>query len=184
MEPALVQLLISAAFGILCSAVASSRGRNPVGWFFLGFFFPCLAILLLFVLPDVKAQQRREELLRRENRKLRERVTKDRMVADRRHSSLERRLDVHDQTLGLDTREPDSIPHRSTRPLPIPFDFNAQQWYLEAGETESRGPFSMYDLRSQWRRGEIDGNTEIWTPDMDQWATIADVRGLREALDD
>lgn len=38
--------------GSLCAWIAQkNRGRKPLPWFFLGFFFGCLALIALFLLP-------------------------------------------------------------------------------------------------------------------------------------
>ena len=77
-----IQLISGALFGTICAILAHGRGRSAVGWFFLGFFFGCFALVLLLVLPDLRLQEEKERALRRENRLLREQLRKDRMVAD------------------------------------------------------------------------------------------------------
>jgi hypothetical protein len=43
--------------GVLCATIAHSRGRNPVGWFFLGAFFFLFAIIAVIALPSLKIAQ-------------------------------------------------------------------------------------------------------------------------------
>lgn len=43
------------AVGAICSRYAKQRGRNPVGWFFIGLAMGLLGILLLFILPQKSA---------------------------------------------------------------------------------------------------------------------------------
>ena len=39
-------------FGIFCSYIASQKNRNPVAWFFLGFFFSLIALIAIGVVPS------------------------------------------------------------------------------------------------------------------------------------
>lgn len=185
MEGPAIQIAIMVLFGIVCAAIASSRGRSTVGWFLLGFLVPCLALILICVLPDLKAQEEREARLRNENRRLRERVKKDRMVADQRHDVVSQRLGVHDQALHLDTSE--ATLENSDGPPPLPEtaeteSFSSHEWHYADGQ-QSKGPVSFYDLRMLWRSGSIDETTMVWTEKEDDWKVISLVPGLKEALD-
>ena len=42
---------------VVPASMASKRGRNPVGWFFVGIVNWPLAVLLLIVLPDLSETQ-------------------------------------------------------------------------------------------------------------------------------
>ena len=44
-------------FAGVISFIANKRGRNPYGWFILGWVGLCFAILLLFILPNLKEAQ-------------------------------------------------------------------------------------------------------------------------------
>jgi steroid 5-alpha reductase family enzyme len=44
-------LLVLVIFGIICSAIASAKGRSPVLWFIWGFLFTAIAVLLIANLP-------------------------------------------------------------------------------------------------------------------------------------
>jgi len=105
-------LLIGGFFGGICAAIASSKGRSVIGWFFGGFFlgfiifpfFGIIMIILVACLPNLKEKQRREEAIDRENRRLREQLMQEQIKneAFRRHAAA--RLDNHDVQLGVDTR--------------------------------------------------------------------------------
>jgi hypothetical protein len=45
-------LIIATVIGVITAIVASYRGRNVIAWFFLGFLFGVMGLLLLFFLPD------------------------------------------------------------------------------------------------------------------------------------
>src|SRR5262245_27480292 len=106
----LVNLIVAVTMGTVCALIANSRGRSAVGWFFIGMlpgvlciFGGFLGLILVLVLPDLKVQQERERRLADENRRLRERLRKDRIVADQRHAEISRRVVAHDVALGVDT---------------------------------------------------------------------------------
>ncbi|MFW5845150.1 MAG: hypothetical protein ACOCXJ_02890 [Planctomycetota bacterium] len=110
----MIALIIYAAFGVVCALIARSKGRTPVGWFFLGVLLSWIGIILVAVLPDLKQQKVKERRLQRENRRLREQMRKDRMVNKRRMQRMEQRIDAHDQVAGIDTvpgRRPEQIGH-------------------------------------------------------------------------
>ena len=52
----IVQLTIGLVFGIVCAVLAPKRGRSAVGWFFFGFFFNCIGIIVLMLIPDLKVE--------------------------------------------------------------------------------------------------------------------------------
>ena len=47
----LTGLIIVLLLAFVSSRVASSKGRSPVLWFILGFFFPVIALIVVFLLP-------------------------------------------------------------------------------------------------------------------------------------
>src|SRR5215475_4178859 len=91
-------------FGAIASAVASSKGRSTVGWFFGGFFLTWIGVVIVAVLPNLKEQKFKEEAIERENRRLREQLLQEQIKTEafRRHASA--RLDAHDSHIGVDTR--------------------------------------------------------------------------------
>ena len=54
----LIQLGALLAMGIICSAIANNRGRNALGWFFIGIIGGCLGLIMVLVLPDLMGQRR------------------------------------------------------------------------------------------------------------------------------
>ena len=44
-------------FGIFCSYIASQKNRNPIVWFFLGFFFSLIALIAIGVVPSQAAKK-------------------------------------------------------------------------------------------------------------------------------
>jgi hypothetical protein len=177
-----MELLLLLVWGLICAAIANSRGRSAVGWFFIGFFF-CFAPVLLLVLPDLKVQEEQQKKLHRENRRLREQLKKDRSVADARHASAAERLTAHDRALGLDTAPPPLDGPEQDQPLQLlPADLVGAQWYFLDQEREQQGPIALEDLAGHLHQGAIDGSTLVWTRSFDEWMALADVPGLEDEL--
>lgn len=113
-----VALLFNVVFGLICAVIASGRGRSGVAWFFIGFLFPCIGLIVILAIPDLRLEEERRARLTGENRRLREQLRKDRMVADARHADAERRLQAHDRALGVDTApaRPDLLENPQSQP--------------------------------------------------------------------
>lgn len=157
-------LIVGVVFGIVCALIASSRGRSPIGWFFLGLFLSCIALVLVLVLPDLKQQEARLRQQEFENRRLREQLAKERQVADQRHQQVERRLGVHDQALGLDTGQP---PQLGGQAQPLPGSTAA--WYYARGN-KRMGPVAAETIRHLLQANAIRGDTLVWRDGMADWA--------------
>lgn len=165
-----VQLMVMLVFGGICAAIASGRGRSPIGWFFVGIFAPCLGIILVLVLPDMKVQEDREKRQRMETRKLREQLKKERQVSDQRHNHVERRLGAHDESLGLDTSNPPQLPSSDAAAQLT----NADQWFY-ARDNERQGPVSTETIRHLLAAKAIDGDSLVWRDGMADWLPAGDL---------
>ncbi len=189
-------LVFAILLGVVCSLVANSRGRSALGWFFIGFFFGIFALIVLFVIPDLKELEAREQRLRNENRLLREQVKSHRVVADQRHDRQERRLTVHDRALGVDTSGApqlddgdDAEPWTDAAPPPLPSavppttadEFAAASWRYAAG-AQARGPVTFRALRDLFAQGDVTPATLVWTPGMAEWLAVGNLPGLMESL--
>ncbi len=177
-------ILVAAAFGGVCAAIANSRGRSAVGWFFIGFFLSCIGIILVLVLPDLHEDEARRARLRLENRRLREQLRKERHVGDRRYADVSRRLEVHDQALAIDTSPPDGAPPEllaGTGSAAAAATDGERWWWVERGERQ--GPVPFDELKRLWVDGALDVDTLVWRAGMTDWQELAAVRGLADRLD-
>lgn len=68
MMQTLLSFVIFLLFGVICSFVAKQKGRDPVAWYILGMLFCLLALIVLFLLPPLHAQQ--EDIEENEDQKL------------------------------------------------------------------------------------------------------------------
>ena len=96
-------LIVYLVFGGICAAVANSKGRNAVAWFFIGMIFSCFAIVLLLCLPNLKEQKEKERRLEEENRRIREQVRQEQMKLETFRQVTDVRLNYHDKALGVST---------------------------------------------------------------------------------
>jgi predicted Zn finger-like uncharacterized protein len=97
-------LLILIILGVLCAAVAHSKGRNVIGWFFIGFFLGLIGLILVLVVSNLKEAKEKEAHLEMEQRRLREQLRQERLKTEQFHKYARVRLDTHDQELNIDTR--------------------------------------------------------------------------------
>ena len=54
-----MEFIVLAVFGGIVAAIAHSRGRSPIGRFFIGFFAGCIGLILVLVLPDLNLEEER-----------------------------------------------------------------------------------------------------------------------------
>ncbi len=182
-----IQLFIMAIFGLICASIANTRGRSPVGWFFIGFFFNCLPLIILFVIPDLKAEAAKEERRGRQLSRLQERQTRDRASVDRKLHAQSRRISAHDQALGVDTIEAESADPAAGKPptrrlaADVPVEL---EWYYAVDDEaeEEVGPVPYAAMLEAFQIGLLNGNSVVWHEKMDDWTAISKVPGLLKKL--
>ncbi len=146
---------------------------------------PCVGLIILLVIPDLKVEQERQGRAIGETRRLRERQRKDRQIVDARHADLSGRLDVHDKALGVDTSQraiatgtAGALPRGVPPQIPNP---ESLEWYYVM-DGERVGPVGFTALRNLFRSQVIDEETLVWCEHMADWAAIADMGDLEDAL--
>ncbi|MCR9244752.1 MAG: DUF4339 domain-containing protein [bacterium] len=162
-------------FGIICAVIAPGRGRSALAWFFIGLFTSCIGLVILLVLPDLSQQQDTDAKHRKEMRRLREQLKKERQVADSRHQVHADRLDAHDRALGMDTAEPlpPPEPEPELPPPPPPAEPSEPMWFFAAVDKQL-GPVAESQLRALREGGTIDDDTLVWREGMDDWLPYRD----------
>lgn len=160
---------VKAVFGVICAVVASGRGRNAAGWFFIGLLIDCFGLILVLCLPDLKKEEERERRQKLENRRLREQLAKERQVSDARNTNVERRLGTHDEALGIDTSNPPVLPHTAAAAQLT----EGGQWFY-ARDNERQGPVTSETIRHLLQAKAIDANTLVWSEGMQDWVAVKD----------
>ncbi len=51
----LISLVIGIVFAVVCNRIAVSKGRGPILWAILGFFFSLISLIIILVLPRKNA---------------------------------------------------------------------------------------------------------------------------------
>jgi hypothetical protein len=182
-----VQLIIGVIFGAICAAIAQSKGRSAIGWFFVGFFTGLIGLIIILVLGNERERERVRSAERAERRRLREQLRQERMKSEayRRHSAA--RLDQHDQALGMDTRGTTALPaghgvqRQSLVSGPASGGAAVREWHYDM-RGEARGPVSADAIRRGLAQGKIDGMTLVWREGMEEWQAISEVPMFRSSF--
>ncbi len=90
--------------GIICALIANHKGRNVIGWFFIGFFLSIIGIVIALVVSNLKEEKAKEEHMEIEQRRLREQLHQERIKTEKLRQYTQMRLDIHDRELQIDTR--------------------------------------------------------------------------------
>jgi hypothetical protein len=193
-----INVVIGGVTAAICGSVASSKGRNALGWaciggavgFLCSFILFWIPILVVCVLPNLKEQASREQAIAEENRRLREQVRQEKLKAEAFRQHAARRLDVHDQHMGIDTRgalalegagaagqlgydDPAQELAAALEGQSAPDD-GAEIWYYEMlGQTQ--GPVSAAALRALLGDGTLRGDSLLWSQDLGNWTPARQV---------
>ena len=179
------QLLFNLAFGGACAALAHSRGRTPVGWFFIGFFLSCIGLIILMVLPNVKEEEAKHAALEEANRSLRERLRQEQMKNEAFRQHATQRLDSHDRQLDIDTRQTGGfIENSENQPLQLggvpgddavvgaPTASAGPDWYFV--ENGGRvGPHNHAEMVQMVQHGRLTPATQVWCEDLEGWMPLS-----------
>lgn len=98
-------LIFGLIFGIICAAIAHSKGRSAVGWFFVGFLIGLIGLIIILCMSDLKKERNQRMVADRERLRLREQLRQERLKNEAFRAHTTQRLDSHDQVLQLDTRQ-------------------------------------------------------------------------------
>ncbi|MCU0724174.1 MAG: DUF4339 domain-containing protein [Planctomycetes bacterium] len=198
-----INVIIAVVGGVVCAAVAASKGRNAVGWFFFGFLLPLPGIIVVLVVANLKTERARFEHAAAERRRLREELRLERMRNQQFRSLAQQRLDVHDRALGVDTRHlapslgaagdpvrelgPSVAAATADPPLAQtgapPVAPPPAIWHYATHDGVQRGPVPFEDLCLAWQSAEIDGGSLVWRAGWKDWHRVADVPELLNRLE-
>lgn len=198
----IIQIIVRLIFAGACAAIASSKGRNTVGWFFLGLLFTCIPLIIILCLSNLKEEAAKWSANEIEQRRLREQLRQEQMKNEALRQHTIARLDAHDEELGVDTRQAAPALTMGGQPQPVklitgaippgavpgqvappagdgtpPPGLPADNWYTaEGGEQE--GPFTYALLHARARQGTLPPETLVWAEGMPEWIPARDVQGL------
>ena len=179
-------IIVYIVLGAITAAIADSKGRNPVAWFFIGAVFSCFGILLVLCLPNLKEQKEKERRLEEENRRIREQVRQEQMKLETLRQVTDIRLSYHDKALGMSTSpsagSPLGIggaPSGAAVPpaLPAPDDPSRPSWHYVKNGVRS-GPVTLAAARALISCGELSATTVFWKPGMAGWVPASQIPEL------
>jgi hypothetical protein len=186
----ILRLVFMGVFGTITAVIASNKGRNAAGWFFVGFLTGCIGLIIVLCLPDLRREQARWDQGELERRRLREQLKQERMKSEAFQGHVRTRLDVHDEALGMDTRrvtgesqspEPQQLAFPESSDTAGQGDFASREWYV-AIEGRRSDPLSLQQLRELVASRRIDATHLVWSAGMEGWKRIDEIPGLEEAL--
>lgn len=176
---AVFQIIIMLAFGGATAAIANSKGRNGLGWFFVGFLFSCLGLILVLCMSNEKERIAQLEAQHIQNRRLQEQLKQEQMKTESLRQHTLSRLDKHDTVLGIDTKE--TAPQLTMQDGPKdPYAPQAPKiedsnpannneiWFYEYGG-EQRGPTSINELAKLKQMNAFNEETLVWREGKDNW---------------
>jgi hypothetical protein len=187
--------------GVITSSIANSKGRSGIGWFFAGFFFGLIGLIICCCLSNLNEENKQRAQQTEENRRLREKIRQEQMKLESLRMHTASRLDSHDHALGMDTRAtspqtigygysstPDAyapaLPPPAAPPPPLPpppapagSDPDKPVWYL-ALQGQQYGPVSQRMLGSMAGTGQFNRGTFVWKESMPNWTEAANVYEL------
>ncbi len=175
-------LVIRAIFGGIIAAIASSKGRNTVGWFFIGLLVPCIGLIIILCLSNLQEENRIHSMQASTNQRLQEQLRQERMKNQAFQQHTAARLDRHDNALQLDTRQvstaiagplPTAIAQANTPALASP----EAEWYFSA-DGEKNGPHPISRMQQLIGTGVIRRETLVWDPTASAWVEAGTVTAL------
>jgi hypothetical protein len=185
MEP--VYLIVGLICGGACALIAHGKGRSPIAWFFIGLILGVIGVVMSLVSSNRKQIDYTRIQQDQENRRLREQLRQERIKHETLRDYTMRRLDAHDQVLGVDTRSLQALPTDNPQNLlptaevaipaspaaiqqPAPPHSNA--WYFEQNG-ETRGPVPPEVIHTMLAENQLTGTTLLWADHLPDWRPAA-----------
>jgi hypothetical protein len=195
----LIFLLI---LGAITAAIAATKGRSIVGWFFVGFLLGLIGLIIVLCMSNLEEERARQARMDTEQRRLRERLRQEQLKNEAFRQHAARRLDVHDRQLGVDTRPPGPSAlagggnHGTALPSPqrtavMPPDedafaqedgesTNASHWYYEING-QTYGPEARRRIVELLQAGEISRHTLLCAEGDQTWQPLHLFPAFRDA---
>lgn len=149
----------------ICSWIAYKKKRNPLGWFLGGLLFSFLALIVLAFLPPLDPPRSYGSASGQFYKK-----TSQASNAYKASSASQQDVEISVHGLSEERFEGSSI------------EINNFNWYYLDPQHRSKGPFSLFDLKSLWRNREVSQETFVWNDSMRDWMRIKNIPSLLEKL--
>src|SRR2546421_3789867 len=183
MEP--VWLIMGLICGGACALIAHGKGRSPIAWFFIGLVLGVIGVVMSLVSSNRRQIDYTRIQQDQENRRLREQLRQERVKHETLREYTMRRLDAHDQVLGVDTRSlqalttdnpqnllPTAELANPASPTPAPEPPHSDAWYFEQNG-ETRGPVPPEVIHAMLAENRLSGTTLLWSDHLPDWRPAA-----------
>lgn len=151
-----IALMTGLIVGCINIPIAKQRNRNPVNWFFIGFLFSLLGLLLLIALPSRANESSKVE---------------DVKVPDIKKAPHAEAAAIPDGPLF-----PSAIQLRVSRDSTI-------DWYFIDQRSDIIGPLKLNELRKALIERKLDNQTYIWCEEFPDWTQIYQLQNGASLLD-
>jgi uncharacterized membrane protein YeaQ/YmgE (transglycosylase-associated protein family) len=193
-------LIVGAICGIITAAIASSKGRSVVGWFFVGFLLGLIGVIISLCMSNLKQQKAKEAFAAQERHRLREQLRQERLKNEAFRQYSTARLDAHDKHLGIETHTAESLPHSPVRQAlpsqgnealdallsqtrsPTPVPAAQTNWFYDRNG-QPVGPMPESEIHRMIQSGGIQKHTLVWTEGYDDWVAAKDVQQFQTRWD-
>ena len=181
-----LQLIGGVVFGVISAVVASSKGRNAVGWFFCGFFIGLIGLIIIACLPNLNEERNRRNYVDWQQRRVQEQIYQEQVKTQVFQQYTTARLDQHDQHLGLDTRPANQnlgyntggnqgyLPGQGQPQV----NQQAAAWHVIASNNQRLGPLTSEQIMSLIHEQRLTPSSLAWSQQRNAWCQISEVQEL------
>ena len=161
-------------FSLITAYIASHKGRNALGWFFLCFMFgifwsSLIILIIILILPNLNQEHTRLAQEGAWRRRHQDGTEQERSVNRNFREHVIKRLDRQDEVLGLppieDRHKEVPLPPKEIVTYPMLGDGT---WYTVVDGRET-GPMPEEEIVKRLESGEINGDTYAWSEGMQDW---------------
>ena len=196
-----IQLIVLVVCGAIAAAIASSKGRSGVGWFFCGFFFGLIGIIIIACLSNLNEDRNRRNYVDWQQRRVQEQIYQEQVKNQAFQQYTTGRLDQHDQHLGLNTRpanqnltyggggNPNFLPNQGQavageyqQQVPLQAQPQTQPqgttWHVIDSNNQQLGPLSAQQVLSLINEQRLTRSSLAFSQQRNTWCPISEIQEL------
>ena len=182
--------------GVISAAIASSKGRSAVGWFFGGVFLGLIGIIIIACLSNLNEERNRRNYVDWQQRRTQEQIYQEQVKNQAFQQYTAARLDQHDQHLGLNTRPANQnltygdggnqnyLPGQGQA---VASGFQQPQantqaaaWHVIDSTNQRLGPLSIQQITSLINEQRLTRSSLAWSQIKNAWCPISEVQELAD----
>jgi hypothetical protein len=170
--------------GAISAAIASSKGRSAVGWFFGGVFLGLIGIIIIACLSNLNEERNRRNYVDWQQRRTQEQIYQEQVKNQAFQQYTASRLDQHDEQLGLNTRPANQNltygdgGNQNYLPGQGQANTQASAWHVIDSNNERLGPLSVQQITSLINEQRLTRSSLTWSQLKNAWCPISEVQEL------